>query len=80
MRDVLDHLGLGASLRLLTTGRLSDAAEERAARALVTEAPEAVDEGALADLMAAARIRTDAESEPVLSDGNWLALRGICGN
>ncbi|WP_298494716.1 hypothetical protein [uncultured Maritimibacter sp.] len=47
MRDLLDHAGLVATVRMLTTGEISDDALDDYARVLLTASPEPVDDTAL---------------------------------
>lgn len=104
-RDPLERLmsdaGLGAALRLLTTGRIDDAALRRHAEAIVASTPAPVSDVRLIAALAKARVSGRAyayakdisgestvelieasvsapQGEPVLGDGDWIALQRIC--
>lgn len=104
LRDLLDHAGLAASFRLLTTGQLSPEALDAYAEHLLTAPPRQPDRARLLAAFAEAQVRTtpyayaiDITGEkslplieadpmrgqpvsPLLSDGDWLRLQGICGS
>lgn len=100
LMGLLEVAGLRASLSLLTTARLPDAALPRMAEWLAAQAPKPVLENALLARMASAAIDTapygyaldisgastetliaasQPSAPPLLSDGQWIALQGICG-
>ena len=101
---LLDHAGIGAAFRLLTTGDPGDAALRSYAEYLLADAPlQPVSDQTLLEGFAAWSIRStpyayarDVTGEetlslieadpfaaeappPILSDGDWLRLQGICG-
>lgn len=57
MRDLLEAVGLGPTLRLLTTGSLPDSALMRYAEHLLTRAPDSVPSDELLDAFAKAELR-----------------------
>lgn len=100
LTGLLEAAGLRASLSLLTTAKLPEAALPRMAEWLAAQAPEPVLENALLNRMTAAAIDTapygyaldisgtttealinasKPTAPPLLSDGQWIALQGICG-
>ncbi|GAB4387018.1 hypothetical protein [Albidovulum sp.] len=102
--DVLDHAGLAANLRLLTTGSLPDKALAGYGERLLATPPRtdlpltrlleafgaagvpttpfayAIDPGGetTLPLIEADPFRDIAPPAPVMSDGDWVALQGIC--
>ncbi|WP_281968566.1 hypothetical protein [Roseovarius nanhaiticus] len=101
---LLDHAGLAAAFRLLTTGDPGDAALRSYAEYLLADAPlQSISDAALLEGFKAWSVRAapyayarDVTGEstlalieadpfateappPVLSDGDWLRLQGICG-
>lgn len=103
--QLLDHAGLIATFRLLTTGHPGDRSLQAYAEYLLADAPLApLTDAALLDGFKAQSVRSapyayarDITGEdtialieadpfasqappPVLSDGDWLRLQGICGN
>jgi hypothetical protein len=103
LATLLDHAGLAASLRLLTTGALPESALAAYAEVLMTRRPAIPAADLLLPVFAAAEIRSSPyayalditgettlalieadpyatdTSRPVLSDGDWVRLQGICG-
>lgn len=102
LRQMLDHLGLMASFRLLTTGELSDTMLRDWAEDMVLAADAPVDTQVLLTAFSDLGVKSspyayalDPSGEttlslieadpfvtsprPVLSDGDWVALQGICG-
>lgn len=104
-RDPLEHIlsdaGLGAALRLLTTGRIEDDHLRRHAEALVAAPPGPVPDAQLIAAFANAGIaaapyaysvdisgestlplieasQSTGSGTPLLNDGDWIALQGIC--
>lgn len=101
LRQMLEHLGLRASFRLLTTGELTDDMLRAWAEDLVLLTHKPHDTAALLDAFSehgvkstpyAYAVDVSGEStlalieadpfvtspQPVLSDGDWVALQGIC--
>lgn len=92
---LLRSVGPMAALHLLTRGEVSDAALEGYAERLLTQIPDPLTQGQLTDGFAEARLDagpylaaiapgTPAQPVPgdllpVLPDGAWVALQGICG-
>jgi hypothetical protein len=101
---LLDHAGLGAAFRLLTTGDPGEAALRSYAEYLLADAPSApLSDAALLEGFKGWSVRAapyayarDISGEstlalieadpfaaeappPILSDGDWLRLQGICG-
>lgn len=102
LRVLLENVGFLESVRLLTTGSLSEDAMRSYAEDLVTRRHATVDLDALLAAFEAHDVKTspyayalDPSGEetlelieadpfvtsprPVLSDGDWVALQGICG-
>ncbi len=103
MRSLLSQAGLGATLRLLTSGQMPDAALDTYAQTLVTRAPAPVPTDMLVARFADARLRSSpyafaldqtgerslalieadpvpiSEAGPLIDDGSWISLQGICG-
>ncbi|SPF77897.1 hypothetical protein [Pseudoprimorskyibacter insulae] len=101
--DLLQHSGLVASLRLLTSGSMPEKSLQSFAEWMLTQPPIPVDETALIDAFQKAGVRSrpyayavdvtgeqtlglieadplaSSDSGPVLSDGDWVRLQGICG-
>ncbi len=98
---LLRHLGIAATIRLMTSGDLPDAALGSYAEVLLTQPSDPVGQDALAARFLDAGIPTapyayavditgettlrliEAGAEPqpgkaILSDGQWVALQGIC--
>ena len=74
---LLDVAGISASLRLLTTGHLSeDDLAAYAADLIARTGPEPAP-GALRAILSARSVSEDA-SPPILADGDWIALQQIC--
>ncbi|WP_116133232.1 hypothetical protein [Tropicimonas sp. IMCC34043] len=104
LKQLLDHAGSIATLRLLTSGHLPEPALQAYAESLVSAEPAPVPQAALLHRFAAASVSStpyayalDMTGEatiglieadpmraggarPVLDDGDWVALQGICGN
>lgn len=101
---LLDHAGIGAAFRLLTTGDPGEAALRSYAEYLLADAPSApLSDAVLLEGLKAWSVRAapyayarDISGEstlalieadpfaaeappPILSDGDWLRLQGICG-
>ena len=101
---LLDHAGLIAAFRLLTTGSPGEAALRNYAAYLLTAEAPPVDDEVLLDGFRTWRVRSSPYAyardisgettlylieadpfaneplDPVLSDGDWLRLQGICGS
>jgi hypothetical protein len=103
LRRLLTEAGVFASLRLLTTGTLSEATLMTHAEHLLTAPQAAPDTAALATLFKTADVSTTpyayamdvtgdstlpliaadpvapGQGRPILTDGDWVSLQGICG-
>lgn len=100
LKGLLEAAGLRASVTLLTTAKLPDAAWPRMAEWLAARPPAPVADTALLPRMQAAKIdsapygyardisgestaaliaASQTTTPPLLSDGEWIALQGICG-
>ncbi|MCK0149589.1 hypothetical protein MWU54_06120 [Marivita sp. S6314] len=103
LEEMLIETGLWSSLRLLTTGELTDADLQRYSEYLLAKEPAPVSDDMLIAAFETAELRStpyayavditgestlplieadpmaDRDARPVLSDGDWLRLQGICG-
>ncbi len=94
---------LGATLRLLTSGQLPDAALDGYAQSLITQPPAPLPTDQLVARFAKAGLRASpyayaldqtgertlslieadpvpvANAQPLIDDGSWISLQGICG-
>lgn len=93
LADVLDQAGLAATFQLYTTGDLGNDVLRTYAAAVQDLDLTPVDTGTLAAAFEAAEVpiaryaklreisvstETDAPSQPILTDGDWVRLQGIC--
>ncbi|WP_296762832.1 hypothetical protein [Sediminimonas sp.] len=103
LERLLEHAGVSASFRLLTTGTLPPDVLRSYAEVRLTQAPARVAEDALLRAFEKQQVRSspyayalditgektlplieadpyaNTTSRPVLSDGDWVRLQGICG-
>lgn len=103
LKEMLGRLGLGAAVKLLTTGDIGPAALARYAEQVLVADPDTVADDALLERFRAAAISSapyaygvditgettirlieadpvlPARARPVLDDGAWISLQGICG-
>ncbi len=103
MRALLAQAGLGATLRLLTSGQLPDTALDGYAQSLITQPPAPLPTDQLVARFARAELRASpyayaldqtgertlslieadpvpvANAQPLIDDGSWISLQGICG-